>query len=158
MHRKGLNDDGKRNAIEHHEDYTALVADDTPTNRLRRLETLNIFSLKKSYLDVFLKALEDDLPAWIVQRSVLVKPSVVRLGKKKEASFEHCRDKLKAFKVGRNVDEPTLIAVRSASGRRDWRYLADRHNRLVEAGREREGQDCPQRPTEKAGAGAYQPS
>lgn len=120
---KGLNDDGKRNAIEHHEDYTALIADDTPTNRLRRLETLNIFSLKKSYLDVFLKALEDDLPTWIVQRSVQVKPSVVRLGKKKEASFEQYRNKLKAFKVGRNLDEPTLIAVRSVSGRWDWRYL-----------------------------------
>lgn len=123
---KGLKDDGKRNALEHNEDYAELVAADTAVNRLRRLETLNIFSLKKSYLDTFLKALEDDLPSFVVERSVPVAPCAVWVGDRKKSrkvSFDKYRNKLKVFKVGRNLDEPTLVAIQRNSGDWHWRYL-----------------------------------
>jgi hypothetical protein len=125
---KGLKNDGKRREAAHNEDYEALKLPDTPVNRLRRLETLNIFSLKKSYLDTFLKALEDDLPTWIVQRTVKVSPAAVWVGgrtKSKNVSFEDYRDKLNIFKVGKHRDEPTLIAVRAETGGWRWRYLGD---------------------------------
>lgn len=125
---KGLRNDGKRHEPAHNDDYGALTFPDTPVNRLRRLETLNIFSLKKSYLDTFLRALEDDLPTWVVARSVPVTPAVVWVGgrtKSRNVGFEEYRDKLKVFKVGKHRDEPTLIAVRTESGRWCWRYLDD---------------------------------
>ena len=123
---KGLKDDGKRFESGHQEDYAALVANDTPKNRLLRLETLNIFSLKKSYLDAFLKALEDDIPSWIVSRTVKVTPASVWLGgntKSKKVEFDQYRDKLKIFKVGHAQDEPALIALRADTGRWCWRYV-----------------------------------
>lgn len=125
---KGLKNDGKRHEPAHNDDYEALSAIDTPVYRLRRLETLNIFSLKKSYLDTFLKALEDDLPSWVVERSVPVSPAAVWVGgraKGKTVGFDEYRDKLKIFKVGKHRDEPTLLAVRAESGRWCWRYVGD---------------------------------
>ncbi|UFS69465.1 DEAD/DEAH box helicase family protein [Geomonas sp. RF6] len=125
---KGLKNDGKRHEPAHHDDYEGLKLPDTPVSRLRRLETLNIFSLKKSYLDTFLKALEADLPTWTVERSVPVAPAAVWVGgrtKWKTVQFDDYRDKLKVFKVGKHRDEPTLIAVRAESGRWCWRYLGD---------------------------------
>lgn len=125
---KGLKNDGKRHEAAHNEDYEALALPDTPVNRLRRLETLNIFSLKKSYLDTFLKALEDDLPTWVVERTVKVSPASVWVcgrAKGKQVAFDDYRDKLKVFKVGKHRDEPSLIAVRAESGRWCWRYVGD---------------------------------
>jgi len=126
---KGLKNDGKRHAPEHNEHYDSLVTVDSPLNRLRRLETLNIFSLKKSYLDTFLKALEDDLPTYVLERSIQVSPAAVwvggRLKKGKTVPFESYRDKLGIFKVGRQENEPALIAVLLKSGRWAWRYLTD---------------------------------
>lgn len=125
---KGLKNDGKRHETAHNDDYEALAVADTPVNRLRRLETLNIFSLKKSYLDTFLNALKEDLPTWVVERTVAVAPAAVWVGgrsKGKNIGFEEYRDKLKVFKVGKHRDEPTLLAVRAESGRWCWRYLGE---------------------------------
>lgn len=107
---RGLKGDGKRRAIEHLTDYDALIKEDTAENGLRRLETLNVFSLKASYLETFLKGLEQELPRWIVERRVAVEAQTLKLGKTTE-SFAQYSKKLPIFKVGRDDSEPRLLAT-----------------------------------------------
>lgn len=118
---KGLKNDGKRQNRDHHDGYAALVSDDTPTNRLRRLETLNLYSLKATYLTRFLDAMKDEIPQYVVERTVQVTTRPVALGKTTE-DFAAYQDKLCVFKVGRDADEPRLIVTRLTSGH--WRWGA----------------------------------
>lgn len=120
---RGLNGDGKRRHIEHTESYDALLEDDTPQNRLSRLESLDIFSLKASYLETFLKALEEELPRYEVERRVPVITRGLKLGKATE-TFDEFASKLPIFKVGRDDNEPRLIAS-LCDGKWNWSYLAE---------------------------------
>ena len=119
---KGLKGDGKRRFIAHGECYDDWVADDTPENRLRRLETLNIFSLRATYLTRFLEALAEEIPRWVVERRVPVAAQSLRLGKSGEA-FADYAPKLPIFKVGRDTTEPRLVATLQADGTWQWAYL-----------------------------------
>jgi hypothetical protein len=119
---QGLHHDGKRQFREHCDDYTALTAD-TDEDRLRRLETLNVFSLKDTYLKKFLDALSEELPRFVVERRVPVKPQVLALGKSKKETFGEYRSKLHIFKIGRNDSEPRLIVTHGARGDWCWNYL-----------------------------------
>jgi hypothetical protein len=119
---KGLKGDGKRRFIAHGESYDHWVADDTPENRLRRLETLNIFSLRATYLTRFLEALAEEIPRWVVERRVPVAAQSLRLGKSNE-TFNDYAPKLPIFKVGRDATEPRLVATLQPDGTWDWAYL-----------------------------------
>jgi hypothetical protein len=119
---KGLKGDGKRRFITHDDSYDALVADDTLDNRLRRLETLNIFSLRETYLKRFLLALAEEIPQWVVERKVPVLAQSLRLGKSAEA-FSDYAPKLPIFKVGRDDTEPRLVVTLQANGTWQWTYL-----------------------------------
>ncbi|MDZ4313772.1 MAG: DEAD/DEAH box helicase family protein [Azonexus sp.] len=123
---KGLKNDGKRQNREHDADYAALVAVDTPTTRLRRLETLNIYSLKATYLTRFLDAMKDEIPQYVVERTVPVTTRPVVMGpSKKTEDFSIYQHKLPVFKVGRDTDEPRLVVTRLADGRWRWGKAAD---------------------------------
>lgn len=119
---RGLNSDGKRRYIDHAESYQSLRSDDTPQNRLRRLETLNIFSLKPSYLKTFLDALEKELPRHEVERRVPVATRSLSFGKTTE-TFEEYSARLPIFKVGRDDSEPRLVAVLHPDGKWEWSYV-----------------------------------
>lgn len=122
---KGLQGDGKRRFIAHVEDCDALAGNDTPDKQLRRLETLNVFSLKASYLEVFLKGLEEEMPRWVVERRVPVQAQSLKLGKSTE-SFEQYAPKLPIFKVGRDDSEPRLLATLTVAGgspKWQWAYF-----------------------------------
>jgi hypothetical protein len=124
---KGLQSDGKRRFIEHTADYEALVSENTPDSQLQRLETLNVFSLKASYLEVFLKGLEAEMPRWVVERRVPVQAQNLKLGKSTE-SFEQYAAQLPIFKVGRDDSEPRLLATLArASGTPKWLWAYFRH-------------------------------
>lgn len=122
---KGLRGDGKRRFTEHNEDYSLLIRRDTPEYRLRRLETLNVFSLKRNYLQTFLDALERDMPI-TRQVSIEARPAVVHVGSGKERSFDEYRDKLSIFKLGdsatRDWDTPMQVSHDPASGQWHWRH------------------------------------
>lgn len=120
---RGLNGDGKRQHIEHAESYEALRQADTPHNRLRRLETLNIFSLRASYLETFLKALEEELPRYEVERRVPVVTRSLTFGATPE-TFEEYAAKLPIFKVGRDDNEPRLVATLEGNTQVSWAYFA----------------------------------
>lgn len=116
---KGLRADGKRQNLEHCTDYLDLVSDNTQENQLRRLEMLNVYSLNRSWLEIFLKALEQDLPVIAGPFTMEVKPSVVKVGKK-EVPFEQYQPKLHTFKVGRTeFDAPLRITL---DGNYDWHW------------------------------------
>ncbi|CDS53328.1 hypothetical protein [Polaromonas sp. CG9_12] len=121
---KGLKGDGKRRFIAHGESYDDLVADDSPENRLRRLETLNIFSLRATYLSRFLDALAEEIPRWVEARCVPVVAQSLRLGKPDE-SFADYAPKLPIFKVGRDTTEPRLVVTRQTDGTWQWAYLQE---------------------------------
>lgn len=118
---RGLNGDGKRKNIEHAESYADLMADGSSLGRLRRLEALNIFSLKASYLETFLKALEEELPRYEVERRVPVSAQALKLGSSLE-TFDDYAAKLPIFKVGRDDAEPRLIATLD-DGMWNWSYV-----------------------------------
>lgn len=124
---RGTKGDGKRRNIEHIADYDALLGDDTPQTRLRRLETLNIFSLKASYLETFLAALDKELDNHLVVRRVNVVTQSLKLGRSIE-TFEAYSSRLPIFKVGREESEPRLIATKR-SERWEWSYLDGEESR-----------------------------
>ena len=120
---KGLQADGKRKHREHADEYATLVRGDTSANRLRRLETLNVFSLRATYLTRFLEALKDEIPQWTVERSIAVTTRPVQLGKgKKPVAFSDYKKELSVFKVGRDEHEPRLVVTRVPSGQWRWQY------------------------------------
>lgn len=126
---KGLRHDGKRQYPEHCADYSGLLSDDCPLSRLRRLETLNVYSLKKSWLQTFLDALEADLPAIAGPFHLDVEPAVVQVGtaagKRKSAVFADYQAKLHAFKVGRSEFDARLrLTLDKASNDWHWEYIA----------------------------------
>lgn len=130
---KGLQADGKRRFIAHGDDYDALIDDDTPENRLRRLETLNVFSLKSTYLEVFLKGLEQEMPRWVLERRVPVQAQSLKLGRSSE-SFDQYAAKLPIFKVGRDETEPRLLATltfQNGEPKWQWSYF---HEETEESG------------------------
>lgn len=125
---KGLRGDGKRQNLEHCTDYAERLADDSPASRLRRLETLNVYSLNKSWLEVFLSAMEKDLPAIAGPYSLEVKPAVVLVGskqqKRKPVEFAEYQHKLHAFKVGRSeFDAPLRITLDTSTHDWHWQYV-----------------------------------
>ena len=58
---KGLKNDGKRKHISHIDDYFKDLRIDNDSNNLKKLETLCVFSLQKSYLEVFTEAISGEL-------------------------------------------------------------------------------------------------
>lgn len=118
---KGLQADGKRRFLAHVADYDALARDDAVESRLRCLETLNVFSLKASYLEVFLKGLTEEIPIYLT-RQVPVQAQSLKLGKSSE-SFDQYADKLPIFKVGRDDSEPRLLATLTVkNGEPKWHW------------------------------------
>lgn len=120
---KGLHTDGKRKYADHNEDYESLVTVDNEDNRLRRLETLNVFSLKKSYLERFLRALQDDIPTFVSIYSIDAAPALVKIGRQRELSFSDYRNRLKIFKIGREERDEPIRAIFRSNGKWDWEYL-----------------------------------
>jgi len=121
---KGLKGDGKRQNMEHSDDYAHLVSNPSDANQLRCLETLNVYSLNRSWLETFLKALDKDLPVISGPYSVDVMPSVVKVGRRKKVGFADYQDKLQAFKVGKaEFDSPLRIIYEPTNHGWKWEYV-----------------------------------
>ena len=120
----GQNNDGKRRYIEHIQDYEALARQTDFAARLRRLETLNVFSLKKSYLERFLQGLEKDLPVPL-EYPVPISPRPVTVHGRK-LSFEQYSQKLRAPKVGQKAfDAPLYILWDRQQQAWTWQYAGE---------------------------------
>jgi|GEM_PF-1169066 len=107
---KGLENDGKRKDMNHVENYFALGHSDY--EKLKRLETLCVFSLQKSYLQTFTDAVCEELE---ITKSfdIPVTPSLLRLtqnGAVSKVSFDTYQHELKIFKLSKtSVDVKRVI-------------------------------------------------
>jgi hypothetical protein len=109
-------------------DYQSLLElPDTPERQLQRLETLNVFSLNRSWLGTFLKALDQDLPDISGPFTLDVNPAAVQVGttkhKRAVKEFSEYQQKLLTFKVGRSeFDAPLKAILNKLSHEWQWCY------------------------------------
>ena len=93
----GRDGDGRRrDALHLTDDYFSLG--DTEADRLKKLETLVVLSLKSSYLTTFIEGVQQEAPPETTF-SVRVNPSVFKLDGGEEVTFETLRDRLPVFKL-----------------------------------------------------------
>lgn len=119
---KGLNNDGKRKHITQHiDDYFALK--DNDSDNLKRLETLCVFSLQKSYLEIFTEAISGELE---ITKSfdILVKPSVIKVNGK-AVTYEACRSELTIFKLAKTSVDVKRVFLNPTERKIEYEYILD---------------------------------
>jgi hypothetical protein len=90
----GARGDGKRKFEEHVDDYYALG--DDVEDQIRRLETLTVFSLRRSYLETFIEEIQKEVKPR-TSFTLRVNPTIMKLGDE-EVEFETYREHLPIFK------------------------------------------------------------
>ena len=104
---KGLKNNGKRTFLAHNNDYFELKNEKEP-DKLQKIETLCVFSLKKSYLETFTKAVNQEL-AIEKRYEIKVNPSVIKLNDNKEILFEEFRQRIPIFKLSKTEIEQRCV-------------------------------------------------
>ena len=99
---RGKGGDGKRRNIEHNPDYYRLRQKD-PEGDIRRLETLTVFSLRRSYLERFLKEIHAGGVPLQSSFKIQVNPTLFKVDVNTSVNFEDYRHKLPIFKQGNTV-------------------------------------------------------
>lgn len=116
---KGLNNDGKRKDINHIDDYFSLGQ--TEPAKLKRLETLCVFSLQRSYLEAFTEAVSSELEI-IKTFDIPVTPSVLRL-KGDDITFDTYRKKLNVFKLAKTSIDVKKVFLLPESRKITYEYI-----------------------------------
>lgn len=115
----GRDGSGKRHFREHHGDYFSFGSSDD--DRLRKLETLVVLSLKNSYLQKFTEEVQKEVPP-ATTFTIRVNPVVFRIDGA-EVRFEEVQKRLPVFKLtGRRVE---LKRVVLDGTRIDYEFLED---------------------------------
>jgi len=96
---KGLKNNGKRTFPEHNEDYFKLK-NTNEVDKLRKIETLCVFSLRKSYLETFTAAVNKELDISL-KHVIEVNPSIIKLNDNTEIKFEEFRKRIPIFKLSK---------------------------------------------------------
>ncbi|WP_282136029.1 DEAD/DEAH box helicase family protein [Seonamhaeicola maritimus] len=97
---KGLKNDGKRTFKEHNDDYFKL-SNTKPDDQIRKIETLCVFSLKKSYLETFTSAVNKELEFHLPPFVIEVNPSIIKLNDNTDIKFEEFRKRIPIFKLSK---------------------------------------------------------
>lgn len=92
----GRDGDGRRHYTDHLGDYFALGTSEE--DQVRKLETLVVLSLQKSYLTKFVEEVQAEVPPEATF-TIRVHPAVFRLDEGTELTFEQLRDQLPIFKL-----------------------------------------------------------
>ncbi len=116
---KGLNNDGKRKDLNHVEDYLALTSPDN--DKLKKLETLCVFSLKSSYLETFTNSVSSELE---ITKSfdIPVKPSLLSLNGH-DVGFDVYKNDLKIFKLAKTTVDVKRVTVNPDSQKLEYEYV-----------------------------------
>lgn len=93
---KWLNWDWKRKDKEHQKDYFELSNND----KLKKIETLNILSVKKSYLETFTKKVSEEIK-YTHSFKIKVNPNLIKLNDWSEINFEEYKNNLPIFKLSK---------------------------------------------------------
>lgn len=118
---KGLKNDGKRKDLNHIEDYFAL--EQTDWDRLKKLETLCVFSLQRSYLETFTEAVSSELE---ITKSfeISVNPSIIKLNSG-DANFEAYKKDLKIFKLSRTSVDVKKVLLYPEDKKVEYEFVLD---------------------------------
>ena len=116
---KGLNNDGKRKDLNHIEDYFSLTNNDK--DKLKKLETLCVFSLKSSYLETFTAAVSSELE---ITKSfdIPVTPSLIKLNGK-NTDFNAYKNDLKIFKLAKTTVDVKRVILHPDSQKLEYEYV-----------------------------------
>jgi hypothetical protein len=119
---KGLKNDGKRKDLNHIEDYFSL----TKTNeldKLKRLETLCVFSLQRSYLETFTEAVSSELEI-TKTFEISVNPSLIKLNSGKVA-FDTYKKDLKIFKLSKTSVDVKRVFLYPEEKKVEYEFVLD---------------------------------
>ena len=100
---RGKGGDGKRRYLTHNPNYYLLRRNDRE-NDIRRLETLTVFSLRRSYLERFIEEVHAGGVPLLHTFKVPVNSTFFRLDASTSVSFEDYQGKLPIFKQKGNTD------------------------------------------------------
>ncbi|MBS8121881.1 DEAD/DEAH box helicase family protein [Candidatus Vampirococcus lugosii] len=95
---KGLKDDGKRKYTQHEKDYFELGNNNE--DKLKKIETLNILSVKKSYLETFTKKVNEEIK-YTHSFKIKVNPNLIKLNSGDDIEFEEYKNHLPIFKLSK---------------------------------------------------------
>ncbi len=95
---KWLNLDWKRKNKEHLKDYFELWKENK--DNLRKIETLNVLSVKKSYLETFTKKVNEEIK-YTYSFKIKVHPNIIKLNSWEELEFEKYKKNLPIFKLSK---------------------------------------------------------
>lgn len=95
---KWLNWDWKRKNIKKLKDYFELW--NTNEDNLKKIETLNILSVKKSYLETFTKKVNEEIK-YTHSFKIKVNPNLIKLNDWSEINFEEYKNNLPIFKLSK---------------------------------------------------------
>jgi hypothetical protein len=116
---KGLKNDGKRkHTTQYIDDYFKLK--DNDADNMKRLETLCVFSLQKSYLEVFTEAISGELE---ITKSfdISVKPSLIKLNGG-SVTYEACSNELKIFKLAKTSIDVKKVFLSPKDRKIEYEY------------------------------------
>ncbi len=123
---KGLKNDGKRRDRNHIEDYFSLKQ--TETDNLKRLETLCVFSLQRSYLETFTEAVSSELEI-TKTFEISVNPSLIKL-KSGDVSFDNYKKDLKIFKLSKTSVDVKRVLLYPNGKKVEYAFVFDgKHQR-----------------------------
>ncbi len=123
---KGLQNDGKRKDLAHIEDYFLLKNHEY--DQLKKLETLCVFSLKRSWLETFTEAISAELEETRTF-TIDVKPSILKLNDENETAFETYADDLKIFKLSRTTIDVKKVILKPAERKLEYEYVFEGKNK-----------------------------
>lgn len=118
---KGLKNDGKRRDLNHIEDYFALKQ--TDPDKLKRLETLCVFSLQRSYLETFTEAVSSELEI-TKTFEISVNPNLIKLNSG-DVSFDTYKKNLKIFKLSKNSVDVKRVLLYPNDKKVEYEFVLD---------------------------------
>lgn len=118
---KGLKNDGKRKDLNHIEDYFSLKNSDF--DKLKRLETLCVFSLQRSYLETFTEAVSSELEI-TKTFEISVNPSLIKLNSG-DVEFDTYKKDLKIFKLSKTSIDVKRVLLYPNDKKVEYEYLLE---------------------------------
>ena len=120
---RGKGGNGKRRYIDHKSDYYLLRQKDMEDD-IRRLETLTVFSLRRSYLEHFLKEVHARGIRIYHTFKIKVNPTLFKVDNGTTIHFDEYKDKLPIFKQG-DTEGHNIKRVVLSGGEVHYSYLDD---------------------------------
>ncbi|MEK0330617.1 MAG: hypothetical protein QQN49_05190, partial [Nitrosopumilus sp.] len=118
---KGLMNDGKRKDISHLDDYFALKNNEF--DNLKKLETLCVFSLQRSYLETFTEAVSSELE---ITRTydIPVKPSILKINDNDVSIGKYAKE-LSIFKLSKTSINVKRVIIDPQKRTLTYEYMWD---------------------------------